>query len=129
VTREDLIKLTQKPGYGIVSTTDKNHLPGQGCAPVKPAVMESRPRPKQVGPRKIKEVDPRKFHVVVTNYRRRLLDEDNLCEKYVVDCVRYARIIPGDAPQTTHIEVRQCKVDSESDERVEVDISELPGKD
>jgi len=51
----------------------------------------------------------RKFFVRVTSFRRRLLDEDNLCEKYHVDLCRYAGAIPDDAPDQVKIEVGQIK--------------------
>ena len=68
--------------------------------------------------------NPVRFLVRVTSFRRRLIDEDNLCEKYVVDCCRYAGLLPGDAPQTTPIEVSQQKVTREEDERTEVTIED-----
>jgi hypothetical protein len=69
--------------------------------------------------------DSGKFLVRVTSFRRRLLDEDNLCEKYVVDCCRYAGLIPGDAPGTTKIETSQQKVSSKEEERTEVTIERM----
>jgi hypothetical protein len=69
--------------------------------------------------------DSRRFLVVVTSYRCRLIDEDNLCEKYVVDCCRYAGRIPGDGPGKTQIETRQVKVGQEAEERTLVEIFEI----
>jgi len=62
------------------------------------------------------------FLVRVTSYRRRLLDEDNLCEKFHVDLCRYAGIIPSDAPGQTKIEVSQKKVGSKEAEFVRIEI-------
>lgn len=67
---------------------------------------------------------PVRFHVVVTSFRRRLLDEDNLCEKYVVDCCRYSGLVSFDSPETTRITVSQQKVTREEDERTEVTITD-----
>lgn len=67
---------------------------------------------------------PVRFHVVVTSFRRRLLDEDNLCEKYVVDCCRYSGLVSLDSPETTRITVSQQKVAREEDERTEVTITD-----
>jgi len=64
-----------------------------------------------------------KFVVRITSYRRRLLDEDNLAEKYHVDACRYAGILPSDAPDKTHIEVRQEKVKLMSEERTEIELT------
>ena len=50
-----------------------------------------------------------RFLVCVTSVRKRLLDEDNLCEKFHVDLCRYAGCIPSDAPECAKIEVSQRK--------------------
>lgn len=68
--------------------------------------------------------DSANFLVRVTSYRRRLLDEDNLCEKFHVDCLRYAGIIPGDAPGQTRIEVRQEKVRKGEAEEIVIEVYE-----
>jgi len=73
----------------------------------------------------VKEGDSAKFSVIVTSYRRRLLDEDNLCEKYHVDALRYAGILPSDDPATTHITVKQVKVATKAQERTEISVTEI----
>ena len=60
--------------------------------------------------------------VRVTSFRRRLLDEDNLCEKYHVDLCRYAGIIHQDSPGQTKIEVSQKKVGSQDTEFVRIEV-------
>ncbi len=94
------------------------------AAPPAP-VVERNLRPRSLAARQTQESDPGRFLVRVTSFRRRLLDEDNLCEKFAVDCCRYAGLIPGDAPATTRIEVRQEKVGSKAEERTEVVIERL----
>lgn len=74
---------------------------------------------------KVKKGDSRRFLVRVTSYRRRLLDEDNLCEKYHVDLCRYAGCVPSDAPGQTKIEVSQVKVKTKEEERTEVMVDEI----
>jgi hypothetical protein len=74
---------------------------------------------------KTKEGNSRRFLVRVTSYRRRLLDEDNLCEKYHVDLCRYAGCVPTDAPGQTKIEVSQIKVKTKEEERTEVVVDEI----
>ena len=64
----------------------------------------------------------RKFFVRVASFRRRLLDEDNLCEKYHVDLCRYAGAIPDDAPGQVKIEVGQVK---SKHEEILIEIYEL----
>lgn len=66
--------------------------------------------------------DCQRFLVRVTSVRTRLLDEDNLCEKYHVDLCRYAGCLPQDDPSKTHIEVRQRKADPGEGEHVRIEI-------
>lgn len=72
-----------------------------------------------------KASDSGRYVVRVVSYRTRLLDEDNLAEKYHVDACRYAGLIPSDAPDKTHIEVSQEKVAKKDQERTEILISHL----
>lgn len=74
----------------------------------------------------VKEGDTGRFFVSVVSFRRRLLDEDNLCEKYVVDCARYSGLLPADAPDCTSIKVSQEKVKSKEEERTEILITPCP---
>lgn len=64
----------------------------------------------------------RRVLVRVTSFRTRLLDEDNLCEKYHVDLLRYAGILPSDAPGATKIEVAQKKVGKGEREFVRIEV-------
>jgi hypothetical protein len=63
-----------------------------------------------------------RFRVRLTSIRKRLLDQDNLCEKYHVDCCRYAGLLPGDGPATTEIETVQRKADPGEEERVIIEL-------
>lgn len=72
---------------------------------------------------KAKKPDTGRVLVCVVSYRRRLLDEDNLAEKYFVDCCRYAGLIFGDGPQQTKIEVSQVKVGRKEEERTQLTIT------
>lgn len=63
-----------------------------------------------------------RFLIRVTSCRRNLLDEDNLAEKYHVDCCRYSGLIPDDDPGKTKIEVSQEKVGSKDPEYTRIEI-------
>lgn len=63
--------------------------------------------------------------VGIKSYRRRLLDEDNLCPKYFVDGLRYAGIIRGDAPGQVSIRTTQEKVKTKEEERTEITITPI----
>jgi hypothetical protein len=78
-------------------------------------------------PAEVKVPDSGRFLVCVTSYRKRLLDEDNLCEKYHVDCCRYAGLLPSDNPTQTKIEVRQVKVGEKDQEFTRVQIYRIEG--
>jgi len=66
-----------------------------------------------------------RFLIRIKTIRKRLLDEDNLCCKYVVDLCRYAGILPTDAPGTAKIEVSQQKADKGAREEVKIEIYRL----
>lgn len=67
----------------------------------------------------------RRFLVRIKAFRKRLLDEDNLCCKYHVDLLRYSGVIPSDAPGIAKIEVCQEKVGPKEPERVEIEVYKL----
>jgi len=66
-----------------------------------------------------------KFLVRVTSIRNRLLDEDNLAEKFHVDLCRYAGLIPDDRPGQTRIEVCQEKAEPGAAEEVRIEVYAL----
>ena len=78
-----------------------------------------------VGKTRKKGADSQGFLVRVTSVRRRLIDEDNLCEKYAVDCCRYAGLLPSDCPGETKIEATQRKAGKEEAEHTVIQIFAL----
>lgn len=69
--------------------------------------------------------DSKRFLVRVTSVRSRLIDEDNLCEKYVVDCCRYSGLLPGDGPRQTKIKATQREAQKGEEEHTVIEIFEL----
>ena len=67
--------------------------------------------------------NPERVLVRVTSVRKRLIDEDNLAEKYHVDCCRYAGLIHGDEPSKTKIEVCQRKAEKGEAEHTIIEIT------
>lgn len=63
------------------------------------------------------------IRVTITCRRVRLLDEDNPCEKFLVDALRYEKLIPGDSPELVSIEVRQQKVAHKAEEETVILIA------
>lgn len=84
--------------------------------------LERRATTSTVGAKEAKTGNHGRVLVRVTSIRRRLLDEDNLCEKYVVDCCRYAGLLPEDSPSRTKIEVAQRKAAKGEPEATLVEI-------
>ena len=78
-----------------------------------------------VGKTRAQKADSGRFLVRVTSVRNRLLDEDNLCVKLVVDCCRYAGLIPGDSAGETKIEACQRKVAKGETPHTIVEISRI----
>lgn len=66
-----------------------------------------------------------RFRVCIGSRRKRLIDQDNLCEKYLVDLLRYGGVIPDDAPDQCTIEVRQTKCRKGEPEEITVEVTEL----
>lgn len=79
-----------------------------------------------LGKAKGEKSHPGRFYVRVISYRRVLLDPDNLCPKYLVDCLRYAEIIPNDRPQDIELRTTQVKVATAEEERTEIFIDPIP---
>jgi len=90
----------------------------QGSEPERPVCNES------VGKEAGEMGHSATVHVRITSFRTRLLDPDNLCPKYFIDCLRYSGLIPNDRAEDITLEVRQFKV--KTNERTEIEIEKLP---
>ena len=72
--------------------------------------------------------NPDRVRIRVISLRRRLIDPDNLCPKYHVDCLRYGGFIRNDTAHDVILEVSQRKVQSRADECTIIEIEPLdPG--
>jgi len=87
-----------------------------------PAKLERDSSDAPLATRKVQKTTRSRFYVGVTAHRSRLLDQDNLCEKYHVDLCRYAGALPADSPDQTQIEVSQQKVKKGEPEKVVVEV-------
>ena len=67
--------------------------------------------------------DTERAIIRVESVRTRLIDEDNLCEKYHVDACRYAGLLHSDDPGQTQIKVSQRKAQKGEQERVIIEIT------
>ena len=90
--------------------------------PVATAKLESNLGNEPLGETPIQAGGHRRVLVRVTSFRRRLLDEDNLCEKFLVDCCRFSGLLQADDPRAAKIEVAQEQVGSKEREFVRITI-------
>ena len=74
------------------------------------AVVERDSRDEPLAKKEVQRRTGERVLVRVTSVRKRLLDEDNLCEKYHVDLCRYAGVISGDEAGKTKIETTQRRL-------------------
>ena len=72
-----------------------------------------------------KEADRARFSIRITSYRVRLIDPDNMCGKYFVDCLRYSGIIPDDTAAVVDYSIKQEGVSSKAEERTIIEVAVL----
>ncbi len=90
-----------------------------------PAMRPELERGAETGPlatRPAQAFHPGKYFVRIISYRCVLLDEDNLCGKFLVDSLRYAALLPADSPDRCRIIATQEKVRTKKEERTEIQI-------
>lgn len=63
--------------------------------------------------------------VRVTSVRKRLLDPDNLCEKYHLDCLRYAGLLRDDTAAEIDLKTQQRKAAKGEEEHTEIQVDYL----
>lgn len=71
-----------------------------------------------------KEANPERVLIRFVSVRKRLLDPDNLSEKWLLDCLRYCGIIRGDEPEKITLETTQRKCQRGEAEHTEISIYE-----
>lgn len=86
------------------------------------AIVERDSRDEPLAKKEVQRRSSERVLVRVTSVRKRLLDEDNLCEKYHVDLCRYAGVISGDEAGKTKIETAQRKAEKDEKEKVIIEV-------
>jgi len=97
--------------------TAKNNSPAQTTLPERPVCHEP------LATNKGETSHTSRIHVSIISYRRRLLDPDNLCPKYFIDCLRYAGFLQDDREEDITLQVSQVKVKGKDQERTEIELS------
>lgn len=72
-----------------------------------------------------KEAHPERVRVRFISVRKRLLDPDNLCEKYHLDCLRNSGAIAGDEPKKIILETTQRKTIKGEKEHTVIEIYDV----
>ena len=58
----------------------------------------------------------------ITSKRCRLLDPDNLCVKYIIDALRYTKVIKDDTTKEIEVFIKQEKVKTRKEEKTVIEI-------
>ena len=66
---------------------------------------------------------PKSVRVCIVSFRCRLIDPDNLCPKYFMDCLRYCGWIEDDSARHVTFSIYQTKVTSKDQQRTEITIT------
>jgi hypothetical protein len=130
---DDILRLFPRASQSVLALADDTRLPEHSKSKGSQAAqddgvrseLERNPKSGRVGPGEAQEGNRRRFYVRVTSVRARLLDEDNLCEKYVVDLCRYAGMLPKDCPGEAEIKACQRKVKKGEEPHTLIEIFNL----
>lgn len=63
-----------------------------------------------------------RLHIRFESVRKRLLDPDNIAEKWLLDALRFANIIQGDEPEKITLETTQRKCEKGEEEHTLIQI-------
>ena len=89
-----------------------------GATPVVECPIGSRP----LAAGEAQKADSSRLHIRIVSVRKRLLDPDNLSEKWILDCLRYCGAIRGDEPDKITLETTQRKAAKGEEEHTLVEI-------
>lgn len=78
-----------------------------------------------LGSSKGKETSSERVLVRFVSVRKRLLDPDNISEKWMLDCLRFVRIIQGDEPDKIELQTTQRKCAKGEAEHTEISVFRL----
>jgi len=71
----------------------------------------------------VEKADTRRVHIRFISVRQRLCDPDNLCEKFLLDCLRNCGAISGDEPDKITLETTQRKTAKGEEEHTQITIT------
>lgn len=114
LTRQEL-EYILKRNPSITTEADSQDS-GQSPKLERPAVQ------KLVRRKKDKNSGARQVQIQVTDVRKRLSDDDNLCEKFIIDCLRRDGTIFDDSPKHARIFTTQRKCTNREDPHTLIEI-------
>lgn len=121
LSHEELQELLKRPSVaGRNPDLSNPYHPPRKVAVMEPAIVDV-----SLGSASVQKTSRQSFRVRLVSVRERLLDEDNLSAKYVVDQIRYCGIIPDDNAPQTKIEITQRKCEEGEPEYVEVIVEKI----
>lgn len=108
------------PGYDSASGDHNND-------PIPDSIVERAVRDESVAAPQGEAERPQKFRVRIESRRVRTLDFDNLAggSKFILDCVKGAKLIPDDSPEFIELQITQTKVASKEEECTVVHIQPI----
>ena len=89
--------------------------------------MERNPSTRTLAKNEGEEGRAGRVHLRIVSIRKRLLDPDNISVKWLIDCLRYSKIIRGDEPDKITLQVEQRKCSKGEAETTKIYIT-LPPK-
>lgn len=123
--QSDLDKILSRKGYGIASQFKRRGaINSQISDSGEVSDVESRAGLQSIPEEGASLQYSGKCKIVFRVYRRKLTDPLGDCEKYYIDSLRYAGLIRDDTYSEISVEKEATiKVDSDADERVEIDLT------
>lgn len=116
MTRDDLRRKFPNASTAFLRANLASGNPG------KAAVLEHRPAPEPLAKNPVQETNPERVLVCFVSVRKQLIDPDNLCEKFLLDCLRYCRAISGDEPGAISLSTTQRKTREGEAEHTEITV-------
>jgi len=118
--KNDFLALFPHASADVIAANCGEDIPLK--SPRKAPLVEQDACPEPLATPHVQEPAKGRFLVRITSVRKRLADEDGLCEKYIVDCCRYAGILRNDDPGTARIETTQRKAEKGEEEHTVVEV-------
>lgn len=118
------MKLTRQELESILKRNPSLSTETDGCSKNsrESPKLESDSKQKLVRGKKDKDRGTEQVYICITDIRRRLTDDDNLCEKFTVDCLRRYGVLKDDSVKFARIFTTQRKCEKGEDPHTLIEI-------